>query len=140
MIILDTNIVSEPLRARPHAGVMAWIDANQPIGLYVTSITLSESLAGMAIMQDGGKKDRKAAGFASLLQSLFYQRVLAFDEAAARAYAKIFAAMRASGRAISLFDCQIAAIAMVHGFAVATRDVQPFIDAGLDVINPWTDE
>ena len=45
--------------------------------------------------------------------------------------------MRASGRGIALFDCQIAAIAMTHGFAIATRDVHPFVDAGLDVINPW---
>ncbi len=71
---------------------------------------------------------------------LFGSRLLPFDKAAAVAYAPIIGRAREAGQVISVADGQIAAIAMVHGFAVATRDTAPFKAAGVQVINPWTDD
>ena len=64
-------------------------------------------------------------------------RILPFDVPAARFYAVLIARVRAAGHTLSVADGQIAAIAAVRGFAVATRDVEPFIAAGVPVINPW---
>jgi len=64
-------------------------------------------------------------------------RILPFDERAAIAYAPLVTRARAVGKIISVADGQIAAIAAVHGFAVATRDTTPFVSAGVPVVNPW---
>ena len=73
------------------------------------------------------------------LSASLAERILAFDEAAASAYASVISRARASGRPISMAGGQIAAIAMTHGLTVATRDAAPFEAAGLPVINPWND-
>ena len=72
-----------------------------------------------------------------LLDRLFGERFLDFDREAVVAYALLVSRATAKGVAISVADCQIAAIAAVHGFAVATRDAAPFITAGVPVVNPW---
>src|SRR5947208_2729973 len=72
-----------------------------------------------------------------LLESLFESPILPFDQQAARAYAPLVGRARAAGQIVSVADGQIAAIATLHGFAVATRDTAPFVAAGVPVINPW---
>jgi len=137
MIVIDTNVASEPLRLRPDERVTSWLSALTQEDLFITSITVAEMLAGTAVMPDGRRKIGMSEGFEQLLREFFQDRILVFDERSARLYAEIFARTRAVGRGITLFDCQIASIAMSQGFAIATRDVRPFKDAGLDVINPW---
>jgi hypothetical protein len=73
----------------------------------------------------------------SLQMKLFADRFLSFDREAAIAFALLGSRASARGYSISVADCQIAAIAAVHGFAVATRDATPFVAAGVPVINPW---
>jgi len=73
------------------------------------------------------------------MTKLFKNRILPFDERAAIAYAPVVTRARTAGKIISVADGQIAAIAAVHGFAVATRDTTPFVSAGVPVINPWKD-
>jgi toxin FitB len=71
-----------------------------------------------------------------LVERLFASRILPFDQPAAVVYARLVGRARAAGRTISVADGQIAAIASVHGFAVATRDTEPFVAVGVPVINP----
>jgi predicted nucleic acid-binding protein len=78
-----------------------------------------------------------AATLDSLLKPLFGNRILPFDQDAALAYAALFAKARSRGVAISTGYAQIAAIAEIHGFAVATRDIAPFEAAGSRVVDPW---
>ena len=63
--------------------------------------------------------------------------ILPFDREAAMVYADVVAHAKANRFTLPIADGQIAAIAKVHGFAVATRDIAPFVAAGVDVINPW---
>ena len=137
MIILDTNVVSEPMKADGSSRVRNWLDEQIAETLYLTSISLSELLLGVQALPDGKRKEGLATALTELLTDLFGPRVLPFDQQAATAYAARVSAARASGRAISIADGQIAAIAAVHGFAVATRDTAPFIAAGVPVVNPW---
>lgn len=67
----------------------------------------------------------------------FRGRILPFDDRAARLYGISIATARANGRSILIADGQIAAIALAHGFTIATRDTAPFEAAGVPVINPW---
>lgn len=137
MIILDTNVVSEPMKADGNRRVRDWLDDQIAETLYLTSISLSELLLGVQVLPDGKRKEGLAAALTELLTELFGSRILSFDQQAATVYAARVSRARASGRAISMADGQIAAIAAVHGFAVATRDTAPFIAAGVPVVNPW---
>ena len=117
--------------------VEAWLDEQLAETLYVTSISLSELFLGVELLPDGKRKEGLDVSLRDLLETLFGDRVLAFDLQAAIMYAERISKARAAGRAISIADGQIAAIAAVHGFTVATRDAVPFEAAGVPVMNPW---
>jgi predicted nucleic acid-binding protein len=120
-----------------HRGVQAWLDDQLAETLYLTSISLSELLLGVEVLPDGKRKVGLAAALSELLATVFGARVLPFDQRAATMYAGRVSRARAAGRPISMADGQIAAIAAVHGFTVATRDTAPFVAAGVPVVNPW---
>ena len=137
MIVLDTNVVSEPLRASAAPAVIAWLDRQNIETLFLSTISFAELRYGVAALPEGRRKDGLRAALEERILALFGSRVLAFDTAAADAYAIIRAHARAAGRAIGASDGYIAATAAAHGFAVATRDTGPFEAAGVPVINPW---
>lgn len=137
MIVLDTNVVSEPLRAAAAPAVIAWLDRQNIETLFLSTISLAELRYGVAALPEGRRKDGLKAALEERIFALFGPRVLAFDTAAADAYAVIRARARAAGKTIGASDGYIAATAAAHGFAVATRDTGPFEAAGVPVINPW---
>jgi toxin FitB len=139
MIVLDTNVVSEPMRANGSPFVRAWLDRQVAETLYLTATSLAELMVGIEALPAGKHKSQLAAGVAELLGRLFGSRILPFDRDAAMMYAGMVSRARARGRLISVADGQIAAIAAVRGFAVATRDTAPFEAAGITVIDPWRD-
>jgi toxin FitB len=139
MIILDTNVVAEPMRIRgSDAAVTAWFGRQLDETLYLTTTSLAELLLGAEILPGGSRKEGLGRRMADYLERLFGPRILPFDHPAALAYAALVGRARAAGRAVSFADGQIAAIAAVHGFSVATRDTAPFAATGIPVINPWT--
>jgi predicted nucleic acid-binding protein len=137
MIVLDTNVISEPLKPRANPAVIRWLDAQDPETLYLTATALSEVLIGIALLPAGRRKRGLELAMQSLQTRLFAGRFLSFDREAAIAFALLGSRATAKGYPISVADCQIAAIAAVHGFAVASRDTAPFIATGVPVINPW---
>lgn len=136
MIVLDTNVVSESMRPEPHPTAKAWLDAQAAETLYLSSVTVAELLFGIRMLPSGRRKNMLAETLEGLL-ALFGERILAFETEAARHYAQLAAAARATGTGFPTPDGYIAAIAAAHGFIVATRDVSPFQAAGLNVVNPW---
>lgn len=137
MIILDTNVVSEPMKPFGDPAIMDWIDRQDGLDLYFTTISLAEMLRGVAILPHGRRRARLAQGVARVENEMFPGRILSFDAMAAHAYGLVCGRAREKGKALIGADAQIAAIAEAHGFAVATRDTTPFLAAGVDVIDPW---
>lgn len=137
MIILDTNVISEPLRPKPDGGVVAWLDAQVVETLYLTTISLAEVRYGIACLPEGRRRQTLRDRFEGEFLPLFHARTLAFDEPATTAYAALRAQARAQGLAIGDFDALIASIARATGFTVATRDTAPFVAVGIAVINPF---
>jgi predicted nucleic acid-binding protein len=137
MILLDTNVISEPLKLSGDAGVLAWIDAQLVETLFLSTISLAELRFGIGALPPGKRKDTLHTSLEQRILPLFAGRILPFDEAASEAYALLRARARADGQAIAPADGYIAAIAMTHSLIVATRDTSPFEAAGLTVINPW---
>ncbi|HYG86833.1 MAG TPA: type II toxin-antitoxin system VapC family toxin [Azospirillum sp.] len=138
MILLDTNVVSETMRAAPEPRVVAWLDAQLVETLHLSAVSLAELLLGIAVLPDGKRKVQLGIDLTTRAAGLFGERVLPFDARAASAYADVVSRARAGGRAIGVADGQIAAIAAARGLIVATRDVAPFEAAGVPVVNPWT--
>lgn len=137
MIILDTNVISEPLRQAPNAGVITWLDSQAADTLFLTTVTVAEVRYGIAALPAGRRRDHLHTRFEQDVFPLFARRVLAFDEAATVAYAALRSEARRQGRALGDFDALIGAIARAQGFTVATRDTAPFEAAGVPVINPF---
>jgi predicted nucleic acid-binding protein len=136
MIILDTNVVSEPSKLRPDAQVLAWFNRQALSSLFLTAISVAELKAGVALLPQGKRKESLEHILDGLLAK-FVTPILPFDREAALAYAAVVAHAKAKRYTLPVADAQIAAIAKVHGFAVATRDGAPFRAAGVAVINPW---
>lgn len=137
MILLDTNVISESQRREPHARVLDWMDAQALETLYLSAITVAELRAGIALMPPGKRRDSLHLNLEKRLLPMFANRVLLFDLACTKSYAELLTTSRAAGLAVETADALIAAIALAHGFTVATRDTRPFEAAGLNVINPW---
>jgi hypothetical protein len=136
MIVLDTNVVSEAMKPSAEPAVSAWLNEQVAETLYLSSVTLAELLFGIGALPVGRRKDALAGTLDGLLE-LFGSRVLPFDTEAARCYAQLATKARAANKGFPTPDGYIAAIAVAHGFAVATRDTSPFEAAGVAVINPW---
>jgi predicted nucleic acid-binding protein len=137
MILIDTNVISEPWRLTPDARVLAWIDAQAIETLYLSAVTIAELHFGIASMPAGKRRTTLHDRLENEVLPLFEGRLLPFDLDASQAYADLMAQAKAAGRAIGKADGYIAATAAAHGLMVATRDTSPFEAAGVPIINPW---
>ncbi len=137
MILLDTNVVSELMRPAPDAGVLAWTRAQAVDQLSTSVVTVAEIGAGLACLPVGARRRDLMARWSRLQDDGFGKRIFGLDHAAAKAYGDLFALRQRAGRSTAAFDLLIAAIAYVHGLAVATRNLRDFDDCGVQLINPW---
>ena len=137
MILLDTNVVSEPIRRHPDSRVLEWLDAQVVESLYLSTVSVAELLLGAASLPVGRRRTALAAALERQIADLFGDRIIPFDIAAAEAYAKIVVQAHSRGHTISIADGQIGGIAAANRLRVASRDELPFRAAGLVVINPW---
>lgn len=139
MIVLDTNVVSELMKPAPAVEVARWIAGHSAKMLYTTSVSQAEVLHGIALLPAGKRRGALEVAAEAMFDEDFGGRVLPFGGEAAHAYAQIAVQRHRSGRPISQFDAQIAAIARSARFAVATRNVSDFEGCGVTLLNPWVD-
>ncbi len=137
MIVVDTNVVSELMKAEPSPAVQTWVLNRGRHELRTTAITVAEILYGIERLPKGRRRTvlRRAAVDAF---SRFADEILPFDAAAATIYAQIVDHRDRKGAPISGYDAQIAAICRTHGASLATRNIKDFADVGVDLIDPWT--
>lgn len=137
MIILDTDVVSEGLKARPDMLVQVWVDSHDSRILHLCAPVMAEIRYGAGLLPPGTKQDILQAAADRLENDLYENRILPFDTRAASVYGRIVAARQRIGKPIGPVDGMIAAIAISHGASVATRDTYGFSDIGLSIINPF---
>ena len=137
MIILDTNVISEPLRQQPNADVVQWIDNQSLETLYLSTVTVAELYFGMESLPTGHRRDTLLNRLRSEILPLFRGRILSFDVDAAKSYGALMSRAKSNGVTISAADGYIAAIAHSCSMKVATRDTNPFKAGEIEVINPW---
>jgi hypothetical protein len=137
VIVLDTNVVSELMRAAADENVLGWVASQPATSLYTTSITQAEILHGIALLPPGKRRDALEAAAEAMFRDDFAGRILPFGSDAARPYARIAADRRRGGRPISQFDAQIAAIARSAGAVIGTRNTSDYEGCGVKLVNPW---
>jgi predicted nucleic acid-binding protein len=134
--LLDTNIISNIIKPTPSEALMAWMADQADQDLYISSLTVAEIRRGV-LEKPAGKRRRELEAWVSGPegpQALFAGRVLAFDEKAALAWAKLMADGKARGRARSALDTIIAAIGEANDCIVVTDNEKDF--EGVKVVNP----
>jgi predicted nucleic acid-binding protein len=137
VIVLDTNVISELMRARAHPDVVAWVD-EQPLNeVYLTAVTTAELRYGLARLPDGRRRTDLADRVRRTIEEDFAGRILPFDDEAASHYADIVVDREGRGLAISMADAQIAAICRNHAADLATRNTKDFAHTGIELIDPW---
>lgn len=137
MIVLDTNVVSELMKATPEPAVFAWVSRQPPQDLFISTISMAEIWYGIELLPKGKRRDGLWQEAEITFVRDFAGRILAFDEHAARMFGSIVAARRTRGRPLGIADGQIAAIAKCHQASLATRDISDFEGCGVQLINPW---
>lgn len=137
MVVLDTNVVSEPFKLVLAPSVLDWLDRQAPETLYLTTVSLAELLAGIEVLPQGRRRLELELAFTRQILPLFEGRILQFDAKAAAAFGKVRAGAQAVENTIGFAGGVMAAIAAAQGFALATRNVQDSSGAGVELMNPW---
>jgi len=137
VIVLDTNVVSEPLSRVPDQNVLRWLAENSA-EVAVTSITVAELRFGVQRLPEGRRRDHLAAAVDDLIVGAA-ERILPFDAEAADNAGRLRARRERVGRLVSTEDTMIAAICLAGGHTLATRNTRDFDDAGVELHNPWAD-
>ena len=137
MTILDTNVISELMKATPAPAVLAWMSLQPPDDLFISTVSMAEILYGIEFLPKGKRRDGLLGEAEVTFVQDFSGRILPFDERAARMFGSIVAARRRQGRPIGIADGQIAAIARGHEASLATRDFDGFEGCGIRLVNPW---
>ena len=137
MIILDTNVLSEFMRAVPNPTVMDWIEQQVSSEVFVTTITQAEIYYGLALLPMGKRRSDMERAVQQMFEQDFLERILTFDNVAALEYAKLASLRRQIGKPIAQADAQIAAIALSKNAVLATRNIADFCDCQITLVNPW---
>lgn len=138
MIVLDTNVVSETMKAAPESSVVDWLNAQDAMDLFICAPVLAELRYGQELLPPSRRRDALSAAIDQIEHAGFRSRILPFDQAAASVYAKLAALRRSRGLPLNQMDGLIAAIVKSQGATLATRDEDGFVELGLAVINPFT--
>ena len=132
--LLDTNVVSEPIRASPNANVMRWLQTISPELQHLSVLTIGELRRGIEMMPAGRRREKLRLLVEHHLPARYGARLLPVSVEVADRWGRLTAEL---GRTLPRFDSLIAATALRHDLRLVTRNFADFQVPGLQVINPW---
>lgn len=137
MIILDTNVISEMMKAEPDAAVTAWYKAQRSESLYTTVITQAEIGYGIGALPEGKRKTSLSAASTLMFNTVFDKKTLPFNNLAASHYPQVVLTRKNNGNDITVMDAELAAICLANNAVLATRNTKDFTGLEITVVNPW---
>jgi predicted nucleic acid-binding protein len=138
VIVLDTNVLSELVKAVPEQRVLDWLDSLDAREVATTAVTAAELWYGVRRMPDGRRRSALATGIDAVLYEDLQGRIEVFDATAAGRYADIVTSRERQGQPITTADAQIAAICLSRHATLATRNIKDFVSTGVGLIDPWS--
>jgi predicted nucleic acid-binding protein len=138
VIILDTNIVSALMQQEPEPRVVAWLDGLPPESIWTTAITVFEVQFGLALLRPTRRRRQLEEAFALALEEDLGDRILPFDQSAARSAGAMAAKRQRAGRSMEIRDTLIAGIVVARKASLATRNRRHFEGLDLPLIDPWS--
>ena len=135
--LLDTNIISELVKANPEPSVTSWIDDVDESLLYLSVLTLGEIRRGIATLHQSRRRATLEAWLDKDLNARFEGRILPVDQDVADRWGLLTAAARIAGRVLPVIDGLLAATALEHNLTFVTRDTGQIPTLGVAVFNPW---
>jgi toxin FitB len=137
VIILDTNVLSELMRAVPDPAVLNWLDRQPSRSVWITCISLMEIRIGLFRMAAGKRRERMLEEFEVILREEIQGRYAPFDAAAATQTASLMVLRNLKGRPMEYRDALIAGTVLSTNAVLATRNIGHFSDLGVNLVNPW---
>ena len=138
MFVLDTCFVSEFTKKQPNPGVLSWIRQQQESYLLITTMTLGELVKGIERLPQGKRRLDLENWYANDLLVRFEGRIQSLDEAAGYEWGKLCARLEQAGTPMPAVDSQIAAVCLLRGAELVTRNEADFTHSGVKIVNPWT--
>ena len=135
--LLDTNVLSEPLRPQPSPIVLRWLEDLDEDRAFVSVITLAELRRGALLLAPGRRRWTLMNWIDEDLRNRFVGRIAPVDAGVADCWSEVMAARRSKGQGLGVMDGFIAATALVRELTVVTRNVRDFAFLGDRVVNPW---
>ena len=136
--LLDTNIISELVKPTPVASLVKWMEHVDDESLYLSVITLGEIRKGIAGIQNKERQEKISNWLEDELPSYFENRILTIDQEVADMWGRLQS--KNKGKILPAIDGLIAATAKVHNLKLVTRNTKDFLDAKLELINPWEED
>ncbi|QPC89036.1 PIN domain-containing protein (plasmid) [Mesorhizobium sp. NBSH29] len=136
-LLLDTNVLSEVTKPAPEVRVLEWLDSLDEDRSFISVVSIAEIRRGVALMEEGRKREALADWLARDLPMRFEHRVLPVDEPVAMAWGDLMGLAKRRGRGMSSMDGLIAATAISQDLTLATRNTKDFEDFGIELFDPW---
>ncbi|RWB78422.1 MAG: type II toxin-antitoxin system VapC family toxin [Mesorhizobium sp.] len=136
-LLLDTNVLSEVTRPAPDTRVLEWLNELDEDRSFISVVSIAEIRRGVALMDEGRKREALAEWLARDLPQRFDQRVLPVDEAVALAWGDLMGLAKRRGRGPSSMDGMIAATAIARQLTLATRNTKDFEGFRIELFDPW---
>ena len=136
--LLDTNVLSEPMKERPNPGVLAWLSRVDEDQVFVSVVSITELRFGVERLAIGKPRERLDGWLRKDLILRFEGRILPIDLRIAGACGGLMARSESMGRPMKARDAFIAATAEVHGLTLVTRNTSDFEPTLKAIISPWT--
>jgi toxin FitB len=135
--LIDTNVISELVSARPSERVLEWLESVSPQRIYLSVITIGEIQKGIDKLEDSVRRERLAAWLHQDLLQRFANQMVSIDAETMLVWGSLNARLERLGRPISAIDGLLAACALQGQFTLVTRNSAHFADTGVPLLNPW---
>jgi len=135
--LLDTNVLSEPMKERPNSGVLSWLSQANEDEVFVSVVTITELRYGVERLATGKRRERLDGWLRNDLIARFAGRILPVDLRIADACGGLMARSESMGRPLEARDAFIAATAEVHGLILVTRNTSDFAPTVKAIVSPW---
>ena len=136
--LLDTNVVSELVKPRPDARVVAWIRGGDEADLHLSVLTFAEIRFGIEKLPRGARRERLRGWMETELTDRFEDRILDIERGIAELWGVIMARAAAISLRLPVMDTLLAATAEYHGMTMVTRNVRDFARADVATLDPWS--